>query len=66
MINAAGRARETGLDAKVGKLAKKLLPAAEPGSRFPKKQIYANGQLIAANMWLESQRPYIEQALAQL
>ena len=65
-INAAGRARETGLDAKVGKLAKKFLLAEEPGFRFPKKQIYANGQLIAANMWLEPQRLYIQQALAQL
>ena len=66
VINAAGRARETGLDCKVGKLAKKLLLADQPGFAFPKKQIYANGQLIEANMWLQSQRPYIERALASI
>ena len=37
-----------------------------PGFVFPKKQIYANGQLIEANMWLSSQRSYIERALASL
>ena len=66
VINAAGRAREVGLDCKVGKLAKKLLLADEPGFVFPKKQIYANGQLIEANMWVHSQRPYVERALASL
>ena len=66
VINAAGRAREAGLDCKVGKLAKKLYLAEHPGFVFPKKSIYANSQLIVANMWLSSQRPAIEQALAQL
>ena len=50
VINAAGRAREAGLDCKVGKLAKKLYLAEHPGIVFPKKSIYANGHLIEANM----------------
>jgi hypothetical protein len=66
VINEAGRTREAGLDCKTGKLAKKLFLADHPGFVFPKKQIYANGQLIEANMWLHSQRPYIERALASL
>ena len=66
VINEAGRSRETGLDCKVGKLAKKLYIADHPGFEFPKKQVYANGQLISANMWLVSQRGYIERALASL
>ena len=65
VINAAGRSKE-GLDCKVGKLAKKLLLVDHPTFVFPKKQIYANGQLIEANMWLDSQRVYIERALASL
>ena len=66
VINAAGRARENGLDCKVGKLAKKLYTVDHPGYVFPKKSIYANGQLIEANMWLDSQRSYIERALASI
>ena len=66
VINDAGRAREAGLDCKVGKLAKKLYMADNPEYTFPKKSIYANGQLIEANMWLQSQRPYIERALTAL
>ena len=66
VMSAAGRSREVGLDCKVGKLAKKLLLAADPGHVFPKKSIYCNGQQIEANMWLESQRSYIERALASL
>ena len=65
VINAAGRSKE-GLDCKVGKLAKKLLLVDHPTFVFPKKQIYANGQLIEANMWLASQKAYIERALASL
>ena len=65
IINAAGRSKE-GLDCRVGKIAKKLLLVDQPTFVFPKKQIYANGQLIEANMWLQSQRGYIEQALASM
>ena len=67
VINEAGRSRESpALDMKVGKLAKKLVLAVNPDFCFPKKQIYANGQLIDCNMWLQSQRQYIDDALAQL
>ena len=66
VVLAAGRTKESGLDCKVGKLAKKLLLTDQPHFVFPKKQIYANGQLIEANMWLQSQRSYIERALATL
>ena len=66
VINETGRTREVGLDCKVGKLAKKLYLVDHPTFKFPKKQIYANGQLIEANMWRESQRVYIERALASL
>ena len=66
VIMEAGRTREPGLDCKVGKLAKKLYLADHPGFTFPKKNIYANGQMIEANMWLQSQRGYIERALAQV
>ena len=67
IINAAGRARESpGIDQKVGKLAKKMYLAEHPEYVFPKKNIYCQGQLISANMWLDSQRVYIERALASL
>ena len=51
---------------KIGKLAKKLLLLDDPSYVFPKKRIFAGGQSVEANMWLQSQRPYIERALAQL
>ena len=51
---------------KVGKLAKKLMLTENPDFVFPKKTIYANGQQVSANVWLESQRGYIDAALAQL
>ena len=67
VINAAGRARESGLDCKVGKLAKKLYLAEHPDFVFPKKSIYANGQLLNnVNMWTYSQKSYIERALASM
>ena len=66
VIASAGRTREVGLDCRVGKVAKKLLLAEHPGHVFPKKSIYCNGQQIEANMWLESQRSYIQRALASL
>ena len=66
VINAAGRSKEVGLDCKVGKLANKLLLTDQPNFLFPGKSIYCNGQAIEANMWLDSQRAYIERALASL
>jgi len=65
-INAAGRAREVGLDCKVGTAAKKLLLADKPQYVFPKKSVYCNGQAMEANRWLESQKVYIERALATM
>ena len=67
VVNDAGRSRESpALDMKVGKLAKKLMLTENPDFVFPKKTIYANGQQVSANVWLESQRGYIDAALAQL
>ena len=62
-----GRAKESpGPDMRAGKLAKKLTLEDHPSYEFPKKQIYANGQLITSNMWSESQRAYIQRAVASL
>ena len=67
VVNNAGRSRESpALDMKVGKLAKKLLLTENPEYSFSKKTIWANGQVVSANVWLSSQRPYIERALASL
>ena len=67
VANAAGRARESPqIDIKLGKLAKKLYLADHPAYTFPKQIIWACGQQLEANCWLESQRGYIERALAAL
>ena len=67
VVNAAGRARESPqIDIKLGKLAKKLYLADHTAYTFPKKTIWACGQQLEANCWLESQRGYIERALAAL
>ena len=58
--------RRPGLDAQVGKLAKKLLLDENPSYEFVKKDIVCNGQVLQANVWKESQRSYVDQALAQL
>ena len=50
----------------LGKKAKKLYLDDHPGYTFPKKDVYANGQLVQANRWLESMRPYLERALEAL
>ena len=50
----------------LGKKAKKLYLDDHPGYTFPKKDVYANGQLIQANRWVESMRPYLERALQAL
>jgi hypothetical protein len=47
----------------LGKKAKKLYLADHPDYRFPKKTIYANGQLIEANRWTEPMTEYLERAL---
>jgi len=65
VLSAAGH-RGPGLDCKVGKLAKKLYMKAHPDFVFPKKQIYANGQLVEANIWKASQRKYVDTAIVEL
>ena len=54
------------MDTKVGKLAKRLYLEAHPDYTFKKKEIYANGQLCQANIWRDSQRPVLQEALAKL
>jgi hypothetical protein len=52
-----------GLHVSLGKKAKKLYLADHPDYRFPKKTVYANGQLIEANRWTEPMTEYLERAL---
>ena len=55
-----------GLESQLGTLAKKLYINDHPDYSFPKKQIYANGQMCQANVWYESQQEYLQKALQQL
>ena len=50
----------------LGKKAKKLYLDDYPGYVFMKKDVYANGQIIQANRWVESMLPYLERALQLL
>ena len=50
----------------LGKKAKRLYLDDHPGYVFLKKGVYANGQIIQANRWVESMLPYLERALQQL
>ena len=58
--------RDTSMDSRIGKLAKQLLLQEQPHHSFAKKSIYCNGQMLEANIWHESKRKYLEQALATL
>eukprot|EP00969_Alexandrium_andersonii_P305897 13522022-Alexandrium_andersonii.AAC.1 len=58
--------RDATMDSRLGRAANKLYLADHPDYSFPKKDIYANGQLLPANVWYESQLPYLQRALAQL
>ena len=58
--------RDASMDSRVGRTAKQLLLRENPAHTFQKKTIYCNGQLLEANVWTESMRPYLERALAQL
>ena len=58
--------RDNSMDSRVGKLAKQLLLKERPGHSFQKKSIYCNGQMLEANIWHESDRKYLEQALKAL
>ena len=43
--------RNTVMDSKIGREAKRLYVLDNPGFVFPKKDIYANGQIVQANIW---------------
>ena len=58
--------RDASVDSRLGKTAKALLLKDNPAYVFPKKEIYANGQMLQANVWYEYQSKYLEQALALL
>ncbi len=58
--------RDASMDSRVGKLAKQLLLKDQPNHVFAKKAIYCNGQMLDANIWHESERQYLEQALATI
>ena len=51
--------RNPTLDSKLGKMAKQLYLQDHPDYVFQKKQIYANGQLLHANVWKETMKPYL-------
>jgi hypothetical protein len=58
--------RQFGMDARVGKLAKKLYLRDHPEYTFPKKDVNVNGQIMPCNVWYESQRDYLERALTEI
>ena len=58
--------RNATMGSKLGKAAKQLYVKEHPGYTFQMKQIYVNGQMIPANVWRESMRPYLERALADI
>ena len=64
-LNSAG-IHKYGVESQLGKLAKKLYIQEHPAYTFPKKEIYANGQMCQANVWYESQSDYLQRALRLL
>lgn len=58
--------RRPGKHIKLGKIAKALYLKDHPDFEFPKKDIFANGQIIQANRWTESMRQYLETALESM
>ena len=50
----------------LGKKAKQLYLSDNPEFVFPKKTVFANGQMIEANRWTESMKKYLEEALLLL
>ena len=55
-----------GMDSQLGKQAKDLYLQDYPDYAFNKKEIYVNGQRLEANIWYESQKPYVERAMKDL
>ena len=58
--------RDSAMDARVGKLAKRMLLNERPEHTFMKKTIYCNGQMREANVWCKTDQRFLEQALASL
>ena len=54
------------MDSKLGREAKRLYLLDNPKHTFAKKDIYANGQMVQANIWTDAQLPYLERALASI
>ena len=52
-----------GLEAALGKRAKKMYLEDHPGFTFPKKTIFAQGQMVEANRWTANMASYLERAL---
>ena len=50
----------------LGKKAKQLYLSDNPEFIFPKKTVFANGQMIEANRWTESMKKYLGEALLLL
>ena len=55
-----------GCEAALGKKAKRLYLEDHPGFTFPKKTIFAQGQMVEANRWTASMVAYLERALQAL
>ena len=55
-----------GYESALGKKAKKLYLEDHPGFTFPKKTIFAQGQMVEANRWTASMAKYLEHALQTL
>ena len=55
-----------GQEGALGKKAKKLYLEDHPGFTFPKKTIFAQGQMVEANRWTASMAKYLECALQAL
>ena len=55
-----------GLEAVLGRKAKKLYLEDHPGYHFAKKTIFAQGQMVEANRWTANMASYLERALEAL
>ena len=58
--------RNATMDSKLGRVAKQLYLDDHPDYEFQKKRILANGQMVSANVWRESMKPYLESALDKI
>jgi len=58
--------RSAQLASRLGKEAKALYLRENPGYCFQKKTIFANGQLVPANVWRESMRSWLERTLESM